>query len=130
MSSLRELPGAPEVSSNSISTDFCSQQLWGLISLALESGAGGPGVGPGLLTPKIPLPNFYPPPVGVGPFHSAPVPLPLLPSGWMWFLLFHSCQTSIQLDFWQFWVMAVLHFSCNFDVVVQRGKLRLPMPPS
>ena len=27
--------------------------------------------------------------------------------GWMWFLQFHSCQTSIQLDFWCSWVMVI-----------------------
>ena len=43
---------------------------------------------------------------------------PSYQSGWMWFLLFCSCQTSIQLDFWWFWVMVVLYFSYNFDVAV------------
>ena len=43
--------------------------------LALEPWARGPGVGLGLLTPKISLPNFYPPQVGEGPFHSTYAPL-------------------------------------------------------
>ena len=64
-----------------------------------------PGVGLGLFTPEISLLNFYPPHMDVGPAHS--VSLPLLDrwsyqSGWMWFLEFCICQTSIQLDFWQF----------------------------
>ena len=68
--------GAPEVSStDSIPTGFCSQKLWELIFLALEPLAGGPGVGLWLLTPKISLPNFYPPHVGEGPDCSASAPL-------------------------------------------------------
>ena len=52
----------PEVSSaHSVPTGYCSQKLWGLIFLEMEPWAGGPGVGWGLLTPKISLPNFYPP---------------------------------------------------------------------
>ena len=51
-------------------------------------------------------------------------------SGWMWFLQFRSCQTSVQLDFWCSWVMVVLYLSCNFDVVVWRGEPCLPMSPS
>ena len=37
--------------------------------------AGGPGVGLGLLTPKISLPNFYLLHVDVGPDHSSSPPL-------------------------------------------------------
>ena len=48
-------------------SDVCSQKLWGLSFLALEPSAPGPGVGLGLLTPEISLPNFYPPHVGEGP---------------------------------------------------------------
>ena len=55
---------------------------------------------------------------------------PSYQSGWMWFLQFHSCQTSIQLDFWCSWVMVVLYFSCNFDVVVWRGEPCLSISPS
>ena len=43
--------------------------------LALEPWAMGPGVGLGLLAPKISLPNFYPPHVDVGPAHSMSPPL-------------------------------------------------------
>ena len=76
MGSLRGAAWAPEVSStNSIPDGFCSLKLWGLIFLALELWAGGPGVGLGLLAPKISLPNFYPPDVDVGPAHSVSVPL-------------------------------------------------------
>ena len=53
---------------------------------------------------------------------------PFYQSGWMWFLEFCSCQTSIQLDFWQLWVMVALYFS--LDVVLRRGEPCLPMPPS
>ena len=43
--------------------------------LALGLYSGGPGVGPGLLTPEISLPKFSPPHVGLGPagFTSAPL---------------------------------------------------------
>ena len=76
-----ELLGAPEISStDSIPTGFCSQKLWGLIFLALEPWAGGPGVGLGLLAPEISLPILYPTHVDLGPALSASVPL--LPA-WM-----------------------------------------------
>ena len=56
-----ELLRAPTASStDSISTGVCSQKLWGLIFQALESWAGGPGVGLGLLVPEISLSNCYP----------------------------------------------------------------------
>ena len=79
----------------------------------------GPGVGLGFLTPQISLLNFYPPHVSVGPACS--MSFPLLLSGWMLFLSFYSCHTSIQFDFWQFWVMVVLYFRC-FDAVKQSGE--------
>ena len=67
----RNCLGLPSVSStNSIPDSFCSQKLWGHIFLALEPLAGGPGVGLGLLTPKISLPNFHPPHLDVGPAYS------------------------------------------------------------
>ena len=59
-----------------------------------------------------------------------PHPCPSDKSGWMWFLQFHSCQTSIQLYFWHSQLMIVLYFNCNFDVGVWRGKLCLPTLPS
>ena len=66
--------GAPEVSSTeSIPAGFCSQKLWGLIFLALEPWAGGPGVRLGLLTHETSLPNFYAPHVGVGPARFTPL---------------------------------------------------------
>ena len=71
-------------STNSIPAGVCSQKLWGLIFLALESWVGGPGVGLGLLAPKIYHLNYYLPHVDVGP-----ACLHLHPShqcGWMWFL--------------------------------------------
>ena len=43
-------------------------------------GWGGPGVGLGLFTPEIPLPNIYPPHMDVGP--ASFMSLPLLPV-WM-----------------------------------------------
>ena len=114
-----DLLRAPTASStDSIPTGFHSKKLWGLIFLALESWAEGPGMGLGLLTPKIPLLNFYPHGCGAKLFwvHAPPTK-----SGWLWFLQFHSCQTSIQLNFWCSWMMVVLYFSCNFGVVVWRG---------
>ena len=75
LGSLRGLLGAPEVSStDSIPIGFCRQELWGLISLALETWAEGPGVGLGLLAPEKALPYFYPPHVGVGPACSTSTP--------------------------------------------------------
>ena len=70
-----ELLGAPEVSStNSIPTGFYSLKLWGLIFLALEPWAVGPGVGLGLFTPEISLLDFYPPHVDLGPAYSTFLP--------------------------------------------------------
>ena len=96
---------------------FCSQKLWGLTFLALESWAVGPGVGLGFLAPKISLQNL---------FHHMWMwgqlilhPHPSFQSGWTWFLQSHNCQTSIHLDSSWFWVMAVLYFSFNFDVVFE-----------
>ena len=54
---------------------FLQQKLWGLIFLALEPWAGGPGVGLGLLALEIALPNFYPPHVAEGPACSMSEPL-------------------------------------------------------
>ena len=76
-----EVFGTPEPSStNSILIGFCSQKLWGLLFLALELGAGGPGVGLGLLAPKISLLNFYLLHMDVGP--TCCISLPFLPV-WM-----------------------------------------------
>ena len=81
------------------------------------TGTGTLGWRAGLLTPVISLPNFYPPHVGVGPALSTSASLL---SVWMDVVSlilylsdfhsnrFHSCQTSIQLDFWWFWVMVVV----------------------
>ena len=55
-------------SADSIPAGFRSQKLWGLIFLALESWARGPGVGLELLAPEITLPNFYPLGCGASPF--------------------------------------------------------------
>ena len=77
-----ELLGAPDVSStDSIPTGFCSQKLWGLIFLELESWPGGPGVCLELLTPEISILNFY-------PQHMVGVPAylclcPSYQSGWL-----------------------------------------------
>ena len=55
-----ELLGAPATSStDSIPTGFCSQKLWGLTFLTLESWARGLGVGLGLLASEIAPKNFY-----------------------------------------------------------------------
>ena len=43
---------------------------------------------------------------------------------------FRSCQISTVLHFWHSWVMVVLYFSYNFDVVVWKGQPYLPMSPS
>ena len=71
-----ELLGAPEVSSTDlIPFGFCSQNLWRLIFLAMQPWAGGPGMGLGLLDPKISLLSFYLPHVGEGQAHSMSAPL-------------------------------------------------------
>ena len=76
-----EVLGTLEFSStDSIPSGFCNQQLQGLIFLALEPLAGGPGMGLELLASKISLPTFYLPHLDVGPACS--MSLPLLPV-WM-----------------------------------------------
>ena len=63
--------GATEVSStNSTPAGFCSQNLWGLTFLACGPWPLRPGVGLRLHAPEIFLPNFYPPPMDVGPVYS------------------------------------------------------------
>ena len=64
---------------------------------------------------------------GISPFCVCAPPTSLDGCG---FFNFIAVKTSIQLDFWQFWVMIVLYFSCNFDKVVQRGEPCLPTLPS
>ena len=54
---------------NSVPTGFCSQKLWGLVFLALESCAGGPGVALGILAPLISCLNSYPYVCGASLFH-------------------------------------------------------------
>ena len=54
---------------------FLQPEVMGTYLLILEPWAGGPGVGLGPLVPQIPLSNFYPPHVGVGPACSASPPL-------------------------------------------------------
>ena len=74
----RELLRAPAASSTDpIPAGFCSQKLWGLVSLALESWARGPRVGLGLLDPEISLQNFYPHGCGASPFHICTPPTSL-----------------------------------------------------
>ena len=69
-----EMLRAPAASSTeSIPDGFHSQKLWELIFLALEYWCGGPGMGLGLLIPKIPLLIFIH--KGVEPAHSISVPL-------------------------------------------------------
>ena len=107
---------------------FLQPKLWGFIFLALEPWVGRPSVGLGLLALEISLLNFYPPHMSVGPAYSSS--MPLLPV-WMdvvslipWLSDFHSTWL------WQLWMMFALYFSCNFDVVVQRGKPHLPAQSS
>ena len=62
-------------------------------------------------------PDFYPPHVGMGPACSTSLPL-LVVSVWILLYILScilSCN-SVQLDF--SWMMVILYFSCNFDVVV------------
>ena len=75
----------PGVSSNdSIPIGFYSQKMWGLLFLALEPWAEGPGMGLGLLATEISFPNFYVPHMDVGP--ACLCLCPSYQSGWMWFL--------------------------------------------
>ena len=78
--SLRGNFGLQQFLPNSIPAGIFSQEMWGLIFLALETWAEGPGMGLGLLAPEISLLNFYPPHVSVGAAHCTSVPL--LPT-WM-----------------------------------------------
>ena len=73
---------------------FASGSCGDLPSWHWNSGLWGPGVGLGLLAPKVSLPNVYPPLVVAGAARSAPEPL--LPV-WMdvvslisWLSGFHS----------------------------------------
>ena len=111
---------APAASStNSIPTGFLSPLLQGLIFLALEPWAGGPGVGLGLLAPKISLLNFYP--CGCGT--SCSLSTPSDQCGWRCFPHLHSCQTSIQLDLWCSWVTVALSFRCNLVRLCKEASL-------
>ena len=62
-------------STDSIPAGFCSPKLWRLIFLALAPWAERPGMGLGLLSLEISLPNFYPQHIGVGPACSVSVSL-------------------------------------------------------
>ena len=75
-------------------------------------------LGLGLLAPEISLPNCYPCWCGASLFHVWAPPISLDGCGFFSSLV---VKTSIQLNFWHSWVMVVLHFSCNFDVIVRRG---------
>ena len=79
-----------------------------------------PSVGQGLLAPETSLLNICPPHVDVGPAHS--VSPPLRPFRMNVVSLIPQLSDSIQVNFWWFWVMVVLQFSCNFDVVGQGNK--------
>ena len=109
--------------------DFCSQKLWGLHLPGTGTLGWGPGVMLGLLTTKISLLNFYPPCIGwlTSPFHVCAPPSCLNGCGF-----FNSVvvRLSVQLNFWWFWVMVVLYFSHNLDVVVWGGEPCLSVPPS
>ena len=89
--------------------------------------ARGPGMGLGLLVPGISLLIF------IHPMWVRNQPILCLflsyQSGWMWFFKNSIIVRLHELDFCWFRVMVVLHFSCNFDVVVGGGELCLPMPP-
>ena len=124
-----ELLGTPDVSStNSIPAGFCSQKLWGLIFWYWIPGLGGCGVGLGVLTPEISLPNFYPPHVDVGPAYSMSPPPPTSLDRCSFFnsvvvrLPFNSISDSS--EWWLFYNLVVIL------MIVQRGKPCLPMPSS
>ena len=80
-----ELLAAPAVSStNSIPSGFLQSEVVGIYLPGTGTLGWGPGVGLGLLTPEIPLQNFYPLHVSEGPAYSTS--LLLLPVWWVWFL--------------------------------------------
>ena len=54
---------------------FLQPEIMGSYLPGIETLGWGPGMGLGLLAPEIFLLNFHPPQVGVGPPHSASVPL-------------------------------------------------------
>ena len=113
--SQEELLRAPEASStNSVPAGFHSQKLWGFISLALESWAGGFGVDLGLLAPEISLPSIYPHGCGASLFHICTPPTSPNGCGFFSFVVVRH----IQLHFWCSWVVVVPYFSWNVDMVV------------
>ena len=94
----------------------------------LSSGTGTLwlGVGLGLLVPKISLPNF----VWTYRYRTSLFCISVPPTILDRCGFFNSIVVRLQLNFWWFWMMIVLYFSCNFDVVVWEGELCFPMPPS
>ena len=95
---------------------FLQPELWGLIFLALKPWVGGLGMGLGLLTPEISLPNFYP--VAVGP--ARPCLHPSSQSGWMCFCFFNSVVVrlpfnliSVGSEKWLFYILVVILLLCN-----------------
>ena len=131
-------------------TGFCSQKLWGLIFPALEPWAVWSGLQLGLLTPKVMLPTFIHHTWMWDHLfchhhlscHSVPHPLsspfcpisasPALICIWMtaaclnpWLSDFHTVWISDSSGYYLLWDLVVILF-----MVVQGGKIRLPMPPS
>ena len=101
---------SPVSSTDSIPSGFCNQKFWGLIFLAQESWAGGPGVGVGLLTPKICLPNFSPRGCGASPFLNHAPPTSLDGCGFFNSVVvrppFNS--TSDVPEWWWFYILVVI----------------------
>ena len=110
---------------------FFSQKLWGFIFLAWN-----PGLGALVWCWDSSLPRY---PSWIFIHHTWLWDQPILhlhnsapPTslGGCGLFNFYSCRTSIHLNFWWFWVMVVLQFSCNFEVVVWAGEPCLSTPPS
>ena len=102
---------------------FSQPEVKRLTFLALEPWAGGPSVGLGcLLSQGGPLQQRYPS-QSLTSIHGCGTNISAPSTSLQWFLLYIlSYRASVWLDFRQFWMMTVLQFSCNFDVVVGGGE--------
>ena len=112
---------------------FYSQRFWGFIFLGwnpgLHSLSRSPVVHPSLSTRKC---GAAGPSAAALPGVFSTFTSPLHPSccpGWM-FLLYHlGCQTSIQFNFVAVWLFFVFKFFVVLLLVVQGGKVYLPLLP-
>ena len=90
-----------------------------------------PALSPLSYTSQGPPPEFLTTTCGWG---ASPFRICAPPTGLDGYGFFNSVVVRLPFnsisDSSQFWVMVILYFSCNFDVVVRRGEPFLPMLPS